>query len=319
MIIPKTIEALYNQIEDSLRGLTYEIDQALQNIADQLNVRFIKARIKPKESFLAKIEKDGYKNPVNEIEDLVACRLVINNISEIDFIKEKLEPIFNIEDEKSNRTNSPHEFIYDAVHLILSFKDNPLISNKNILNKKFELQIKTNLQNAIDEVTRTETYKTSSLRWEKDRTASEIRANLELLDILLKDFSKVVEIQEEREYAPYQSKNKIINLLKTFWTSEKLPDDLRRASIIIESYLKLANTTLDDLINILNMPKYLNIIKAISITPCQIILIVLFLEKETFINNVRRQRKHLLITDEMIDICPDLNNIEESYRINISL
>ncbi len=317
MIIPRSIEAFYGKVAESLYVLKYNIDQPLKNIADSLNIRYVHARIKPKESLMAKIEKEGCKNPADEIEDLVACRLIVNNISEIGYVKEKIKQLFNIEDEKSKRSRSPNEFLYDAIHLILSFKDSPFISNKDILGKKFELQIKTSLQNALDEVTRGEIYKTDILTWEKDRTASELRANLELLDTLLKDFPKIVAIQEEREYELYQNRNKIIALLKDVWSAEKLPDDLRRASIVIEEYLKLAEAKVEDLSSWLNLDRYRNAVKAVSITPCQIILIILFLEKGAFLNNVRRQNRCLLITDEMIDICPELKEIDLSYRVNI--
>ncbi len=317
MIIPKTIDAFYGKIVDSLNLLKSNIDPTLRNIADSLNITYVDARIKPKESIMAKIEKEGCKNPADEIEDLVACRLIVNNISEIDTVKEKINQLFNIEDEKSKRSRSPNEFLYDAIHLILSFRDSPLISNKDILGKKFELQIKTSLQNALDEVTRDEIYKTDILTWEKDRTASELRANLELLDILLKDFPKIVAIQEEREYELYQNRNKIIGLLKDVWSTEKLPEDLRRASIIIEDYLRLAKAKVEELSGWLNLSKHTNIVNAVSITPCQIILIILFLEKEAFLKNVRKENRSLLITSEMIDICPELKQIDVSCRVNI--
>lgn len=317
MIIPRAIEAFYGRIVDSLNLLKSNIDQTLGNIADSLHITYVKARIKPKESLMAKIEKEGYKNPADEVDDLVACTLIVNKTSEIDAVKKIIQQQFNIENEKPKRSRSPNEFIYDAVHLILSFKDHPFISNKDILGKRFELQIRTGLQNAIDKVTREEIYKTDVLTWQKDRTASEIRANIELLDLLLNSFPEIVAFQEEREYELYKSRNKIIKLLKDVWSAEKLPEDLRRASIIIEEYLKLADAKVEDLSNWLNLDKYSNIVKAVSITPCQIILIILFLEKGVFLNNIRRQNRCLLITDEMIDICPELKEIDSSCCVNI--
>jgi ppGpp synthetase/RelA/SpoT-type nucleotidyltranferase len=317
MIIPKTIEAFYDKIIDSLNVLKYNIDQTLKNVADSLDITYVDARIKPKESLMAKIEKEGYKNPADEMEDLIACTLIVNKTSEIDAVKKIVEQKFNIEDEKSKRAHSPTEFIYDAVHLILSFKDSPFISNKDILGKKFELQIRTGLQNAMDKVIREEIYKTDVLTWQKDRTASEIRANLELLDLLLDYFPKVADFQEEKEYKLYKNRNKIIDLLKDTWSAEKLPQDLRRASIIIEEYLRLAEASVKDLSNWLNLSKYTNIVQAVSITPCQIILIILFLEKGAFLNNVKRGNRRLLIIDEMVDICPELRKIDPSYLVNI--
>ena len=318
MIVPRTIEAFYGRIIDSLILLKSNIDQTLKNMADSLNVTYVEARIKSKESLMAKIEKEGHDNPADEIEDLVACTLIVNKTSEIEAVKKVIEQKFNIEDEKSKRSRSPNEFVYDAVHLILSFKDDPLISNRNILGKKFELQIRTTLQNAIDKVTREEIYKTDVLTWQKDRTASEIRANLELLDLLLNFFPSIADFQEEREYELYKHRNKIIDLLKHIWTAEKLPEDLRRTSIIIEDYLKLADATVEDLSNWLEDAKYAYVVEAISITPCQIILMILFLEKkDRFLQTVERRNRRLLITSEMIDICPELNEVDSSYRVNI--
>lgn len=316
MIIPKTIEAFYGRIVDSLNVLKYDVDQTLRNIATSLDITYTDARIKPKESIMAKIEKEGYANPANEMEDLVACRLIIKSNSNINEILEKIEEVFNIE-KRNIRNYRPNEFIYDDIKLILSFKDNPLISNKDILGKKFELQIRTGLQDALAEVIRGETYKTDILTWQKERTASEIRANLELVDVVLSDFLAISAIQEEKDYEPYKRRNKIIKLLKDVWSAEKLPEDLRRASIIIEEYLRLAEASVEDLSNWLNLNKHTDIVNAVSITPCQIILIVLFLEKGAFIKNVTEEKRSLLITDEMIDICPELKKIDTSYRVNI--
>jgi len=315
MIIPKTIDALYGRIVDSLNLLKFNIDQTLGNMAGPLNIDYVDARIKSKESIMAKIEKEGYENPVDEIEDLVACRLIIKSNSNINEILEKIEGVFNIE-KRNIRNYRPNEFIYDDIQLILSFKDNPLISNKGILGKKFELQIRTGLQDALAEVIRSEIYKTDILTWQKERTASELRANLELVDVILSEFPTMSSIQEEKDYKPFQQRNEIIKLLKNVWSTEKLPNDLRRASIIIEDYLRLAGANIEDLSYWIK-DKHTKIVDAVSITPCQIILIILFLEKEAFLDNVIKQKRCLLITDEMIDICPELNKIDSSCRVTI--
>ena len=316
MITPRAIEAFYGRIEESLRVLMYNIDQTLRNIADSLHITYVDARIKPKESLMAKIEKEGYRNPADEIEDLVACRLIVRSNSDIDELLEKIEGIFNIE-RRIFRNFRPSEFIYDDIQLILSFKDSPFMRNKEILGKRFELQIRTGLQDALAEVIRGETYKTDTLTWQKERTASELRANLELVDVMLSDFVKASSLQEERGYEPYQRRNEIIKLLKDVWSAEKLPEDLRRASIVIEDYLKLAEATVEDLSHWLTLGKYSYIVEAVSITPCQIILIILFLEKKALLEHARKRNRHLLITDEMIDLCPELKDVDPSYRVNI--
>lgn len=317
MIVPRAIEAFHGRIAESLHLLKYNIDQTLKNIADRLGIRYVEARIKPKESLMAKIEKEGCKNPTDEIEDLVACRLIVKSNSDIDAILEKIREIFNIERQNFRTYRSPNEFIYDDIQLTLSFKDSPFISNKEILGKKFELQIRTGLQDALAEVVRGEIYKTDILTWQKERTASELRANLELVDLVLSDFLKIASFQEEKAYQPYQRRNEIIEVLKDTWSAEKLPEDLRRASIIIEEYLKLAAAKVEELSTYLNLDKYTDIVEAVSITPCQIILIVLFLEKGAFLKNVRQKSRCLLITNEMIDICPKLKEIDSSCRVSI--
>ncbi len=315
MIIPKTIEAFYGRIVDSLNLLKSNIDQTLGNIADSLHITYVPARIKPKDSLMAKIEKEGCKDPANEIKDLVACRFIVKSTSDINAIIERLEEIFNVE-KRDPRTYRPDQFIYDDIQLILSFKDNPLISNKEIVGKKFELQIRTGLQDALAEGIRSETYKSETVTWQKERMASELRANVELVDTILSDFPTVSSVQEEKDYELFEQRNKIITILKNTWSSEKLPDDLRRASIIIENYLRLAGANIEDLSYWIK-DKHPDIVNAVSITPCQIILIILLLEKESFLDNVIEQKRCLLITDEMIDICPELNKIDSSYCVSI--
>ena len=316
MIVPRAIEAFHDRIAESLHLLKYNIDQTLKNIADRLGIRYVEARIKPQESLMAKIEKEGCKNPTDEIEDLVACRLIVKSNSDIEGIIENIREVFNIE-RGIFRSYRPNEFIYDDIQLILSFKDNPFISNKDILGKKFELQIRTGLQDALAEALREETYKTDVITWQKERTASELRANLELVDLVLSNFSKIASIQEEKAYKPYQQRNEIVKLLRDVWSPEKLPEDLRRASIIIEEYLKLAGASVEELSSLLSLNKHSHTVNAVSITPCQIILIVLFLEKAAFLRNVRKENRCLLITREMIDMCPKLEQIDQSCRVSI--
>jgi len=79
----------------------------------------------------------------------------------------------------------------------------------------------------------------------------------------------------------------------------------------------LAEASVEDLSNWLNLSKYTNIVQAVSITPCQIILIILFLEKAVFLEKAKKENRYLLITDEMIDICPELKKIEPSCLVNI--
>lgn len=316
MIIPRAIEAFYGRVADSLNVLKSNVDQTLGNMADSFHITYIKARVKPKESLMAKIEKEGYRNPIDDIEDLVACRLIVKSNTDIEGIIEKIKQVFNIE-RWNFRSYRPSEFIYDDIQLILTFKDSPFISNKEILGKKFELQIRTGLQDALAEALREETYKTDVITWQKERTASELRANLELVDLVLSDFLKIVSIQEEKDYKPYQQRNEIVELLKDVWSPEKLPEDLRRASIIIEEYLKLAGASVEELSSLLSLNKHSHTVNAVSITPCQIILIVLFLEKAAFLRNVRKENRCLLITREMIDMCPKLEQIDPSCRVSI--
>jgi len=316
MIIPKSIEAFYGKMLESLNILKYNVDQTLGNIAVSLHINYIEARIKPEESFIAKLEKEGCKNPALEVGDLLACRLITKSNSNLCEIIDKLREVFNIE-YRSDRSYRPDQFIYDDIQLILSFKDNPLISNKEILGKKFELQIRTGLQDALAEVIRGETYKTDMLTWQKERMASELRANLELMDSILSDFITASRMQEEKDYKPFQQRNEIIKLLKDVWENEKLPSDLRRASIIIEEYLRLAGVNIEELSTILRLEKYKSIVESTSITTTQRILIILFLEKEKFLDKVKNKNRCLLVTDEMIDICPQLRKIEPVYRINL--
>ncbi len=316
MIIPKSIEAFYGRIAESLNILKYNVDQTLGNIAESLHIIYVEARIKPKESFIAKLEKEGYKNPVVEIGDLLACRLITRSNSNLDQIMAKLKEIFNIE-QRSDRRYRPDQFIYDDIQLILSFKDNPLISNKQILGQKFELQIRTGFQDALAEVIRSETYKTDTLTWQKERTASELRANLELMDTILSDFITASTMLEEKDYKPFQQRNEIIRILKNVWETEKLPSDLRRASIIVEEYLRLAGVSIEELYTLLKLDKYKGIVESTSITPTQIILIIFFLEKKKILDKVKTENRCLLVTNEMIDICPELRKIEPVYRVNL--
>lgn len=129
----------------------------------------IKARAKSPERFARKAEKlkdDGkpkYTDPLAQIQDLVAARIVVFYKSDVDVVSEIIESYFRRIERKAVVEDSPKAFGYEGKHYILAIPDEVLEEGmEEQAPKFFELQIKTLFQHAWGEAEHDLNYKADS-------------------------------------------------------------------------------------------------------------------------------------------------------------
>jgi hypothetical protein len=138
-----------------------------------------------------------------------------------------------------------------------------------------------------------------------------------MADSVLANLEEAAEtLQGSIEYANFSERNKIVRLLEETWEASSLPANLYRAAEVVESYLKLAKLKVDDLSALLQQNKYSRYITAKSLSPTEAIFIILF-EAKILGQLGRLKQKKLLITPEMLDLCPKLNRIPQKNRISL--
>jgi len=330
MTVPGELERAYNRVTPALQRLQAASDPLLAGVARLVGSRRLPtSRIKPLESVLLKIERDGPEKPFEEIEDLFAATIVVPNSTLISAVEERIAELFTIADKVPPKTTKPHEFLYDDRHLILQLRQEPGREDPELASLRFELQIKTEMQAAASAVSRELTYKTRWLSWTKARMEGCIRALVEMLDGLL---TTLAESQEdigeppEEQYKAFVTRNKIIQILEQTLAAEQLPKDERRLAIIVNDLLILGNVSVEELRRMLEKEEYAAITGAYSLSAAQSVSIVLFLEGRLTTQasgqppNPRQLRgnRRYLITREMTDFCPILKDIPQHRRVHLN-
>jgi ppGpp synthetase/RelA/SpoT-type nucleotidyltranferase len=330
MTVPGELEQAYNRVRHALQRLKGVSDPLLAGVARSVGSRRPPAsRIKPVESVLLKIERDGPERPFEEIEDLFAATIVVPNSTLIPKVEEEVGRLFEIVDRVPPKTKKPSEFVYDDRHLILKLQQEPGREARDLASIRFELQIKTEMQAAASAVSREFSYKTKWLSWTRARMESSIRALVEMLDGILASLAESSDSEEpaEEEYAVFANRNKIVQILEEILVSEQLPDDRRRLAVVVEDCLRLCKpkASIEDLGQILRKKEHARITQARSLSAAGSVFIVLFLEGRLTNQSAKEQpdpnrllgKRRYLVTQEMIDFCPLLEDMPEDRRVHL--
>lgn len=145
--ITKKVEIFFRDNNVRLQKLQQE---SVYTIKEKLNENGIKTHniisiIKNKSSLIQKMEDKGYKDPKNDIEDIVGIRIVCLFLGQIDEIRRILMNIFELikEDDKI-KSGEANYFGYMSWHGIFRFPGNfqgPRYDD--IKDLKFEVQVRT--------------------------------------------------------------------------------------------------------------------------------------------------------------------------------
>ena len=128
-------------------NLEREIKQAL---VDALHIDRVSFRVKHPDRFLEKAQdpenKPPYGNPLVEIEDQVAGRVIVFFLSDLKVVQEKLKGTFTTVEQTHHRPKKDEEFGYESHHHICLIP--PHVKPKSWDNCKdlpetFELQLRT--------------------------------------------------------------------------------------------------------------------------------------------------------------------------------
>jgi len=315
MKIPPSFNQAYMKVYHVLERLEAVVKPRAEEIAKRHNGVYT-GRIKKPGSTLVKAEKEGYEHPFLQMDDLFACTITVPNSQTIEDVRRDVGEIFQIVQVRQ-RAVKPEEFAYNDLNL--SLKVTPVFWNRGeaYLDLVFELQIKTLLQQAWSQAGHDVIYKTKRRSWGLTRITSQLRALLEMADSLLANLDGAASIlQGTIEYPKYLKRNQIIDILESAWDGPRLPVHLNRAALVVEKYLELAGLEPSDLMELLRKEEYQQYIKARSLTPTQTIFIILFQERWGDMRPRLRARK-VLVTNEMLDLCPNLAKIPSNDRMSL--
>ncbi|HEB9316741.1 TPA: hypothetical protein RZK32_001016 [Campylobacter coli] len=219
--IEKIVDEYKNKWElyESFRSILVEyinklLDKAIEEGKFKLdrNAIEIKSRTKTIDSFKGKISRDDkkskYKNPLEEVTDLVGVKILLTSLKDENDLYEllKIELKDNIDWEnsvdKTQDIKKERKFGYLGRHLVISYDDKMLkliedkdkYNSENFINFKAEIQIKTLLQHVWAEVEHKARYKAGEeLDDDKKRYFDRLAALIEVADDLFKDLVEETE------------------------------------------------------------------------------------------------------------------------------
>ena len=167
-----------------------KVNILLKELMDQENISYhsITGRIKEKESLSKKIEGKSKYQELEDITDIVGCRIITYFEDDVEKIVDIIGKEFEIDEDNSidkKKIMDPDKFGYLSYHIVCSINNErgKLRENQNYKNIKFEIQIRTILQHAWAEIEHDIGYK-SNVEVPRDfrRKFSRIAGMLEIVD-----------------------------------------------------------------------------------------------------------------------------------------
>lgn len=156
-------EARLQLLRELRTSLENEVDEALASLAHIDRIYF---RVKSCDSFVQKAldlnTQPPYSNPLVEIEDQVAGRVLVFFLEDIDPVKKHLLGTFTTVEQKHKRPPKDEEFGYESYHLICNIPPHLKPADWNTredLPPTFELQVRTLFMHAYAEPQHNIAYK----------------------------------------------------------------------------------------------------------------------------------------------------------------
>jgi ppGpp synthetase/RelA/SpoT-type nucleotidyltranferase len=307
LIAPDSVVFAYEQALSTINPLAEVAGKRLRVICKQNNWLF-DDRIKSLESCLSKLENGSA--PLVELHDLYATTVVVPTQNEVGPACSLLLEEFNGA-VKERREISAESFVYDDVHVIakLGNKISPrAVSSPAILERPFEIQVRTGVQFAWWRATHEAMYKSGELEshtWKMRRAAGQARAALELLDGLLSDLPKAASLQRDLGILE-QEEMRAKDWLR-LWPVAGRPSDIYRYCQTVNNLLKTCGLSHENVENTISDPSFSEVIALGTITPVQAILVAMHrLLGTEFPTSLRKAGVKVLITEEFVVSFPEI-------------
>lgn len=240
--------------ESFLKMMSSLIASLVEN--KQITINSIQSRLKDKDSLARKIDKKNKYSTLKDITDICGIRISTFYSDDVDRISEIIEKEFDIDTVNTidkRKSLEPDRFGYLSLHYIVSVNGDRshLSEYQQFSDLKFEIQIRSILQNVWAEIEHDLGYKSSDgIPSNIKRDFSRLAGLLELAD---KEFMSIRNFLNEYQKTvedTLNSENKldfaIDNVsLKTFYQSQNFKDHIsmlsQRLNLPVDEYLVLDN------------------------------------------------------------------------------
>jgi ppGpp synthetase/RelA/SpoT-type nucleotidyltranferase len=242
--VEKSIRDHYVALEDVYRLISSDVDDLLKEACEK-NGWIYNSRIKESQSYALKLATG------REIDDFLGCSIVVPTLGEVPEVVDLVESCLVVVDKKPKETirHRPTEFQFDSLRLYCQLKGSVNPAPKHDL--KFEIQVKTLLEQAWSQATHDFSYKGSDISWAKERIAAQLKAMLDNVELSISQITMLSSSPNlDRKHQDYESRATLLAYLRDELGGNSgviLPADLRRLTDIVHGLLKFMNAGLDDL------------------------------------------------------------------------
>ena len=203
--------------------LAHEVQEILKEKLKLGNLKtaHVLSRVKDIDSFLEKIYRKGYANPLEQMNDIVGVRVVCLYTEDIGRIAGLIRSCFNIlkEDPKDNDLGADKMGYYD-----LSFIAQLKRSEKEMNHYRFEIQVRTIMSDAISIISHDLHYKKEPPLPEK----LERELNLAFATIELTQYHCNALRERRKEYVKMIENEAKDGVKQVFFLSQSITDDALR-------------------------------------------------------------------------------------------
>jgi len=270
-------------------------------------------RIKSAESALAKAES-GAVASLSTMLDLYAATVVVPTRTQVHKAIEEL--LVRFEGEVKDRSRDVSSFPYDDTHIEawLGSKITPPIRPREVIERRFEIQVRTGTMWSWWRATHDDIYKGGRRDWRTERVAAQARAALELTDALLDDLTGAAAIQQARSN-PGDARLEAAAGLLDAWRRGQWPTDVLRFSSTALAYVDAAGSTLSYVAEQLRVtPGPLN--SHSDLTPGEAVMVACArISTLKHVEALRKQGLRLFITPEMEALYPRLADVGPDDRM----
>jgi ppGpp synthetase/RelA/SpoT-type nucleotidyltranferase len=257
MKIPASIRRLHQDQEEVNNRLKAVIDVRMLGLRSRR--WHYESRVKNLVSFALKIESGRFRRP-EALEDFFACTIVVANANEITEAEGLIRDNFTVKERRPSHAGRTHKtsdaFPFDDLRLYVTLREEPAAPPTDLFGVLFEVQIKTFLQHAWVIATHDLLYKSDDPNWSKERIAYQIKAMLEHAEVSIQEADTLAAssalAKEDRQVRTIKEG---VALLKSQWSIDELPKDLRQLAMNINEVIEALGLNVARLEEILKLGK----------------------------------------------------------------
>lgn len=322
-MVPAELTASLGRLHGSLESMSHQIKTIVSNYCELKKFAWV-SRSKDEDAIVQKIETGRFQN-FSDMDDLIAYSIIVPTLAYEEEVRKFLGGQFQVVSVKGRLEiqRDPRSFDFDSTRVYCRLRKPEWDDGRLpwVYKLQFEVQIRSALEHAWATIIHDLTYKGGDIDWRSIRLASSIKAQLEIIDVMLRDFDSVKEKIEPRPWRDDANRKAMIGFIGRLASEDKIPriqlpaDIIRLSDNILNVLTKNARReltgTLDKLegaIDHLNSEGFPR-----SLTMFQVIVVSLLRSEPALIDG----NKTFHVTSAMRSLHPEAAKLPQQFSYDV--